>query len=390
MAHVSSIATALASHQLHHGASKACGVDHGKFAHVDGFTPGDVVSNPPAAMALDMPGFATISASDHPSSKLHPSCQEMEARGQAIDVKDHTGDEALKPAGTPLSKGALSGLEASQKISPTMLAKYYLPGIMLGNGPRPIRHVMSELTQSVPGFSRMPPAKARRTVVAALEHPEGGGPDGSVMFNKTGWGRWDAHVKGSARDSGIGSFHDGGLSLPTSDRSGYAFSHGDSAVHMPGLHAPAGYREQHCGGSWTASSNREEGGFAMDLDVPENEAEKMSLDEPSDSSCSTNDDTDEEDWTAPGADALRKASLPPPGAPRTNYQALSIPGHGGRTACFGRAPSSFVRRSLSRAPPAPAPPRGGISLWSSPGIDPATATPEEKAAVDALMSLGSQ
>ena len=78
-------------------------------------------------------------------------------------------------ASAPLSRGALSGLDASNAITPAMLAKHHLPGIMLGNGPRPIRYVMGELTQSVPGFSRIPPAKARRLVVAALESRDGGG-----------------------------------------------------------------------------------------------------------------------------------------------------------------------------------------------------------------------
>ncbi len=294
-----------------------------------------------------------------------------------------------EPTGTPLSKGALSGLDAAAAITPAMLAKHHLPGIMLGNGPRPIRYVMGELTQSVPGFSRIPPAKARRLVVAALENRHGGGPDGNVTFCKTGWGRWDAHIKGSSKDSGIGSFHDGHLSPPRSERSSYAFSNGDSAVHMPSRRVPSGYRDQHSGGSWTASSLREEDELEMDMDVPENEADKMSLDEncmDDDDSSSINDETDDDDWAAIGPAALRKASLPTPGAPRLNYNSFSIPGHRSSRS-WSRRPSGLSQRS----PHSTSLPHryGGFTSTASPGLDPANATPEEQAAVAALMALGS-
>ena len=65
-----------------------------------------------------------------------------------------------------------------------MLAKYHLPDIMLSHGPLAIRHIMGYLTTSVPGFAGIPPAKARRLVVGALEGRggEGGGVDGDVEF----------------------------------------------------------------------------------------------------------------------------------------------------------------------------------------------------------------
>ena len=311
---------------------------------------------------------------------------EMQDAGEGQVTQDN--EHPPEPTGTPLSKGALSGLDASAAITPAMLAKHHLPGIMLGNGPRPIRYVMGELTQSVPGFSRIPSAKARRLVVAALESRHGGGVDGSVAFCKTGWGRWDAHVKGSSKDSGIGSFHDGHLSPPRSERSSYCISNGDSAVHIPRARMPSGYRDQHSGCSWTASSLREEDELEMDMDAPENEADKMSLDEGSGDECdssSMNDDTDDDDWAAVGPAALRKASLPAPGAPRMNYNALSIPRRGPPRG-WSRGPS----RTSQRSPfPSSVPPNNSFGGFTGFGIDPSTATPEEKAAVAALMSLGS-
>ncbi|RPB28345.1 hypothetical protein L211DRAFT_751284, partial [Terfezia boudieri ATCC MYA-4762] len=74
-------------------------------------------------------------------------------------------------------------------ITPSLLAKHYLPGILLQHGPLAIRHLTAYLIASIPGFSNIPPAKQRRLVVGALE---AGGVNGDVIFEKVGWGRWDA------------------------------------------------------------------------------------------------------------------------------------------------------------------------------------------------------
>jgi hypothetical protein len=323
----------------------------------------------------------------HPTAQSPPPINienEMEMRDPEEEQTGQDTEYPPEPTGTPLSKGALSGLDAAAAITPAMLAKHHLPGIMLGNGPRPIRYVMGELTQSVPGFSRIPPAKARRLVVAALESRHGGGVDGNVAFCKTGWGRWDAHIKGSSKDSGIGSFNDGHLSPPRSERSSYCMSNGDSAVHMPGPRKHSGYRDHQSRGSWTASDLREEDELEIDMDVPEMEADKMSLDGSmeEDDSSSMNDDTDDDDWAAVGPAALRKASLPPPGAPRLNYNALSIQGLR-PSRSWSRRPSGLSQRSFH-----------STSLPYSSGfrastLDPSMSTPEDQAAAEALISLGS-
>lgn len=339
---------------------------------------------PPNSISPDLPAHGTL-----PSGQSPPPINighEIDSRdaGQHASVEDCT--EVQGPAGTPLSKGALSGLDASAAITPGMLARHHLPGIMLGNGPRPIRYVMGELTQCVPGFSRIPPAKARRLVVAALESRNGGGVDGNVAFSKTGWGRWDAHIKGSSRDSGIGSLGESHLSPPRSERSSYAMSHGDSAVHIPGPRMPSRYRDQHSGGSWTASSLREEDELDMEMDAPEDEADKMSLDGVSlneDDSESLDDATDEEEWAAARSEAPRKASLPTPGVPRRNYNAISA-------AYARRWPSKVGSRRPSAVSDRPFySPFHSTSLPSGALMNPAMATPEEQAAAAALLSMGS-
>ncbi|OQO03285.1 hypothetical protein B0A48_11541 [Cryoendolithus antarcticus] len=371
--------------------------------------PSDAIAIPNArdnAATAGKPSFSALEKHAHalltPPNSISPN---MPAHGaqhglmspplinieEEIDLQDgtlalpSTPPLDVMPPSMPLSKGALSGLDASAAITPAMLAKDYLPGIMLGNGPKPIRHVIGELTHSVPGFSRIPPAKARRLVVAALEGRSGGGPAGEVAFYKTGWGRWDAHIKGMARDSASGSYNDSRFSPPRSENGSYALSHGDSGVGMSGPN-PAYLYKGRSGESWTNSGSLQEDDELedMEMDGPENEADKMSLDEdlPSSSDPEFDSATDDEDWAAVGPAALRKASLPTPGLPRRDYQALSVP----ITTRFpsrqwsrrpsGRSDRSFSALSLSK---------GSMSA----PMDPRLQTPEEKAAVEALMSLGS-
>lgn len=308
--------------------------------------------------------------------------------GQNMGAQAEEANPSLESSGMPLSRGALSGLDAAAAITPAMLAKYHLPGIMLGNGPRPIRYVMGELTQTVPGFSRIPPAKARRLVVAALENRSGGGVDGNVTFCKTSWGRWDAHVKGSSRDSGIGSY-ESRLSPPPSERSGYAMSHGDSATHIPGAHLPSGARDQHSS-SW--SSIHEEDEFAMDMDFPENEADKMSLDEAEldDGDSSTSDDaTDIEENLPPTGSRMipQRPPLQPHTGARKNYNAISASyARRWSSSKTYRRPSTFSDRPpLNRGFHSSSLPVAG-HLGNS---FPVAATPEEQAAAAALLSMGS-
>jgi hypothetical protein len=54
------------------------------------------------------------------------------------------------------------GLDTTGAITPALLAKHHLPEILLNHGPLAIRHIMGFLTTAVPGFSGIPPAKARR------------------------------------------------------------------------------------------------------------------------------------------------------------------------------------------------------------------------------------
>ncbi|KAJ5803331.1 uncharacterized protein N7503_005781 [Penicillium pulvis] len=281
-----------------------------------------------------------------------------------------------------------SDIDSVGDITPLMLAKYHLPEILLQQGPLAIRHVMGYLTTSVPGFSRIPPAKARRLVVAALEgrgNGETGSVNGDVVFEKIGWGRWDARRRGEpARDRSFNasppssvaeSFQQRGLQI---EGSSAWDSRRDSRDH---------YAINKARNDSIAFSYAEAEDYATryeDLDMLEHEADKMSLDGDVREYCSSSeapddlpdeewnegDVTDEEDWAQIGADALRARSMTGGGGFVRNVAARAKPlpglfGNGGAHANARPTPSTIARST------------------------PHTFDNQERAAVEALLRLGS-
>ncbi|KAI9837974.1 MAG: hypothetical protein M1819_006128 [Sarea resinae] len=262
------------------------------------------------------------------------------------DAIDHAKSQSQPQHGfaTADDRGSAVGFDAAGAITPGLLAKHHLPEILLDHGPLAIRHVMGHLTTSVPGFSSIPPAKARRLVVGALEGRgnggEGGGVNGDVEFEKVGWGRWDAKIKGqqSREDRGMqpNGGHGNTLSPPPSAPSSYSALSADG-VPSDGMQIPKASSRYNrpwgygTGDSWNGDaavfSHDEDmnSGYHEDITMLENEADKMSLD--GDESCSSSeapdegpvmdedvgDITDEEDWARIGAAALRQPSVPTSG-----------------------------------------------------------------------------
>lgn len=317
------------------------------------------------------------------------------------DAVDHAAVQDQPPV--PLSKGALSGLESSQSITASMLAKHHLPGIILGHGPVAIRHVMACLTQTVPGFSRIPPAKARRLVVAALESRSGGGTNGDVVFEKTGWGRWDAHRKGESPDFSA-RFLDSKLSPPASETGSYGASYSGSSRDIPKARHHRNQQESWAG-SWMPQSSF--GGRMDDMSMAGHEADKMSLDGSSDenseddsmTSDSAGDETEEEDWAAIGPDTLRKASLSTAASTsvRRNYNLISIPGslyEARRSSTYGgggRSPSHFSSSHYARRPSVMtrSPFSGTPQAANNANAMDVDQTMQEREAIEALLRMGS-
>jgi hypothetical protein len=264
-----------------------------------------------------------------------------------------------------------------------MLAKFHLPEILLDHGPLPIRHLMGYLTTSVPGFAGIPPAKARRLVVGALEGKGGnggiGGPDGDVEFMKVGWGRWDAKRRGQpARDPPSRRTSPGAGAYPT----------GIPITKAAGRNTDRSRLAATLGSSLGADSSA---AFSHDdrfMDMMDHEADKMSLDGSGSASCSEapdddvrmhNDDpedaTDDEDWAAVGAAALRASS----------YQARSNQQFSPFNTVYTSGGSGV--RSFS-AGMARAPQFRNIDFSAS-ALGAVTSDAQEREAVEALLRLGS-
>ncbi|KAK3375326.1 putative Sin3 binding protein-domain-containing protein [Podospora didyma] len=279
--------------------------------------------------------------------------------------------------------------DAAGDITAAMLAKFHLPEILLNHGPLPIRHLMGYLTTSVPGFAGISPAKARRLVVGALEgrgsRGEGGGLDGDVEFEKVGWGRWDAKRRGQPARTSAPARHDSPTrspyptSIPISRAAGRGVDR--TRLTATALGFSAG------GGSSAAFSHDD-----RDITMLEHEADKMSWDGSGSASCSEapdddvdmNDDpedvTDEEDWAAVGAAALRASSYDPRSSSNINNN-KTFPFNSIYTS--GGGPRSFsTTAGMARAPQF-------RNFDISASALETTSDAQEREAIEALIKLGS-
>ncbi|EOO01363.1 hypothetical protein UCRPA7_3137 [Phaeoacremonium minimum UCRPA7] len=347
-------------------------------------------------MASDRDNLTAVAARSVPVTRSHPlplptppnsispalpphglKAQLQKARLEPIDsdldLQDGHDDAAqFDTAGHPSALGS-PPYDSAGAISPAMLAKYHLPEILLNHGPLAIRHVMGYLTTSVPGFAGIPPAKARRLVVGALEGRgnggEGGGLDGDVVFEKVGWGRWDARRRGQ----------------PPRDASAQQ-SAASTSPYMTGIPIAqgTGRNADRSRLGVSGSSAGDSAAFShddRDITMLENEADKMSMDGSASASCSEapdddvvmNDDpedvTDDEDWAAMGAAALRAASYSNAVQPNPSSRVYN----GGMRSFSGNT-------GMTRAPQF-----GSLNLTALGG----TSDAQEREAVEALLRLGS-
>ncbi|POR33196.1 Uncharacterized protein TPAR_06603 [Tolypocladium paradoxum] len=332
------------------------------------------------AVVADRSGLATVARSHTlptPPNSISPALPahglkaqlqkaKLEPIDSDLDLQDNADGHDRSPSPT--------AHEASGAITCALLAKYHLPDILLDHGPLAIRHIMGYLTTSVPGFSGIPPTKARRLVVGALEGRggEGGGLEGDVEFEKVGWGRWDARQRGSAARDRQGT-------PPSSYGAGIPIS------------KTGGRGQERARANVSGSVGEESIHFSHDdhdMHMMETEADKMSMDGSASASCSEapdddvvmNDDpedvTDDEDWAAMGAAALRADSYPNMAAAQSDGT-LRPPNF----ALPGGLRSFYVSSGMARPPPPPA--NLDLSLLAG------TSDAQEREAVEALLRLGS-
>lgn len=85
-----------------------------------------------------------------------------------------------------ISTSSPEGIAAASQITPSRIAR-----ILLSEGPLPIRRLTSQLISEVPAFGHLSLSKQRRLIMAALET---GDPAKNCVFDKIGWGQWEAKV----------------------------------------------------------------------------------------------------------------------------------------------------------------------------------------------------
>ncbi len=306
-----------------------------------------------------------------------------------FDLQDAVEHARAQDQPSALSKEALAGLDATRQITAAMLAKHHLPAIIAGHGAMPIREMMAHLTQSVPGFSGLAPAKARRLVVAALEHRAGGGIRGEVKFEKVGWGRWSVAGPSQARGMPIGSLRGGSGTTPPASMDSTA-----GGLQIPKLRQERDtYQGSWNAGSWSPPHK---------MDDDEEMADQMSLDGSDDSLESDSasdmdigedldDDTDQEDWATMGPQISRETRRGPRREHRDynylsrtqssnpRYRSISAQGHS--------LPQGGFRGSISsRTPALGSTPLLSLKVTASPGV---TGSGAERDAIEALLSMGS-
>lgn len=311
-------------------------------------------------------------------ARLEPIDSDLDLQESPDDREDH--DHRGGPVGHA-SLGSPPG-DSAGAITPAMLAKHHLPEILLNHGPLAIRYIMGYLTTSVPGFAGIPPAKARRLVVGALEGrgigAERGGLEGDVEFEKVGWGRWDARRVGEPpqdrRSSPAASYGGGGI--PIAKTSGWTI---DRSKLAPS-------RSSNGDGDSAAFSYDDRDDFMM-----EHEADRMSLDGSASASCSEapdddvvmnedpEDATDDEDWATVGAAALRAESYSHSAQGMSEQAAFSS----GLYTSGGGLRSFSATAGMARVPQPGSSFRFPASALGTPSDE------QEREAIEALLRLGS-
>ncbi|KAI9672709.1 MAG: DNA-binding proteins Bright/BRCAA1/RBP1 and proteins containing BRIGHT domain [Alyxoria varia] len=234
-----------------------------------------------------------------------------------IDLQDaieHANSQGRVHLGPPGTDSCHS--DDQEVVTSDHLLRYHLAEVVLQSGPIAIKHLMNSMNRLVPGFHEVPPSKARRIIVAALESQQAGNADGDVEFEKVGWGRWSAkrRVPGVKGASVRHTVRGGQLSPP--DTASLVSS--NSGMNIPRGNRPPPKPRRESANSWALES-RSVPEDKMDVDSVEEEVRRMSLeydeDEPPERRApgksgheewmDPESDTDVEDWSTMGAAALK-------------------------------------------------------------------------------------
>ncbi|KAK4924119.1 DNA-binding proteins Bright/BRCAA1/RBP1 and proteins containing BRIGHT domain, partial [Elasticomyces elasticus] len=214
---------------------------------------------------------------------------------------------------------------------------------------------------------------ARRLIVAALEgrvDTGTGGDPNDIIFEKVGWGRWDARRRGNAQGAS-----------PLSYSSSYDTRRDLSGTSSNGRN-PSSDEDHDMFDADKMSLDDDEAGYQSSEAPPPDPM--MDLD--------SGDETLEEDWESIGAEALRARSLPPGSLPKGAkkiYQPIGYT-YGGPSM---RGPPTFGNIGKSVPAPRPQLPMRSATITTTNQATPRFSSPnhdsQERAAIEALISMGS-
>lgn len=276
---------------------------------------------PPNSISPYLPAHSLIARARQDLVGSPPSQIDSDIElGEALEYpksedRSNAGYSATTDLGTPAAHGV---------ITPALIARDYLPDIVLGKGQIAVKDVINQLSNSLPGFNDIPPAKARRIVVGALETRRGG-PDGNVEFEKTGWGRWVGRLKHQPSRREGGTMQTIVEGQPSPAFGPLRFRRTTSAMKIPGSTGHIRKRRRLSHGSWAAESNTSSTSDQidrMDTGIFPHDNEEMSIDGDGDRANRYGglpakvgqdreafySDTDEEDWASMGVEAWRSNS----------------------------------------------------------------------------------
>lgn len=175
-------------------------------------SPASVTATTSTASPVSIPDTASVSGSanaiggdngnhiqqeqtyTHDEAAMTPkSLTDTDVNGPTMNVKQSTKKKPRRKSSTNEEKVLLStsspeGIAAAAAITPNRIAT-----ILIKEGPLPIRHLTGHLIQQVPAFGNLSLSKQRRLIMASLES---GDLQTGCIFEKIGWGQWEAKVVG--------------------------------------------------------------------------------------------------------------------------------------------------------------------------------------------------
>ena len=276
-----------------------------------GFNDARMLPTPPHSISPTLPPQSFHPAHDRQDT---PSSGD----GARLTPPSHTDADVDLSGGQRLSSAALEAL-GNNRITPAYLAQHHLPELLLEQGPLAIRYILSHLAQTVPGFSRIAPAKARRIVVAALEGKFK--VDITVEYEKVGWGRWDARRKGEPRKRRESMLGNGLDALQEEGEEWEAQYNSKGALQIPSFNRTrqrGGAADRDYSHSYDSAMSGMDNSYdemdAMSLDGDEHDGSSYSH---SESDMDISETTEEQDWAASDAAGRWEWDMPFSASPMT-------------------------------------------------------------------------